>query len=198
MPKIKIDVDNPNWSALRHVIFERLRKDPSWKVLDGVDVWLSLFVELNPERFDDRTKFERLILQMFWELAIAGIVFPGKDSNQSGFPWFHVTPYGQRVMAAGEYAPHDRDGYVSLLTRRVPNADATVLAYLDESIETFGRGNNVAAMVMLGVAAERVFDLLCDSLDTARSLQQPATPTQLSGVFPLTVVSPRLTTPPSL
>ena len=31
-----------------------------------------------------------------------------------------------------------------------------------------------------------------------RSLQQPATPTQLSGVFPLTVVSPRLTKPPLL
>ena len=45
------------------------------------------------------------------------------------------------------------------------------MAYLDESLQTFSTGNNVAAMVMLGVAAERAFNLLCDSLMGALTSQ---------------------------
>ena len=49
----------------------------------------------------------------------------------------------------------------------MPNADPTVLAYLTEALETFRKGNVVASTVMLGIAAERVFLLLCDSLHNA-------------------------------
>jgi hypothetical protein len=40
---------------------------------------------------------------------------------------------------------------------------------LEESLETFVRGSIVASTVMLGVAAERVFNLICESLETALS-----------------------------
>jgi hypothetical protein len=35
---------------------------------------------------------------------------------------------------------------------------------MDEALETFIRGNTVASMVMMGVAAERAFNLLADSV----------------------------------
>ena len=44
-----------------------------------------------------------------------------------------------------------------------------MLVYLVESLETFLRGNLIASTVMLGVAAERVFNLICDSLEPARA-----------------------------
>jgi hypothetical protein len=53
---------------------------------------------------------------------------------------------------------------VRRLSSRIKPVDQTALTYLEESLETFARGNRVASMVMLGIAAERVFDLVCESL----------------------------------
>jgi hypothetical protein len=44
------------------------------------------------------------------------------------------------------------------------------MAYLAESLETFRKGNRVAYAVMVGIAAERVFLLLCNSLAAALSI----------------------------
>ena len=41
------------------------------------------------------------------------------------------------------------------------------MAYLAEGLETLRKGNLVASTVMLGIAAERVFLLLCESLEAA-------------------------------
>ncbi len=82
-------------------------------------------------------------------------------------PWFHRTQYGATVIAAGGYSPHDPIGYLSRLESRVSQVDPTVRIYLSESLGTFLHGNLTASMVMLGVAAERVFDLICDALAPA-------------------------------
>jgi len=112
-----------------------------------------------------------MVLEVFWELARVGVIVPGNSTEgaHAGFPWFRLTAYGRRVLETGDYFPHDKSGFIARLKHRVPNADPTVMAYLDESLQTFSTGNNVAAMVMLGVAAERVFILLCDSLVGALS-----------------------------
>ena len=91
---------------------------------------------------------------------------PGSSvsNTMAGFPWFFVTAHGRRLLQDREYVPHDRQGYLQLLHERVPTPDATVLAYLSESLETYARNNLVASTVMLGVAAERVFDLVCTSV----------------------------------
>jgi len=108
--------------------------------------------------------FTMAVIDVFWQFVSEGIVAPGLNASNRNLPWFHVTEYGRSVVAHGEYQPHDRDGYLQRLSARNPNVDPTVLAYLEESLETFTRGNRVASMVMLGVAAERVFDLVCESL----------------------------------
>ncbi len=113
------------------------------------------FVELTPPRHDDRDVFEKTVLEVFWQLTVEEIIAPGVSGNQGGFPRFRVTSHGHRVLADRDYVPHDRQGYLQLLNERVPKPDLTVLAYLDESLQTFARDNLVASTIMLGVAAER-------------------------------------------
>ena len=105
--------------------------------------------------------------EIFWRLVVEGIVAPGMDSMNPNLPFFHVTDYGRLVLQSPEPQPYDPAGYLSQLAERVHTLDATVKSYLAESLETFRKGNHVASMVMLGIAAERVFLLLCESLKQA-------------------------------
>src|SRR5437867_10112482 len=105
-------------------------------------------------------------------------------------PWYHCPVYEQAVLGRGEYVPHDRIGYLHRLEKQVPQIDRTVRAYLEESIESFLHGNLLASMVMLGVAAERVFDLLCDALESA--LADPAEHRDFSKLLPLLSVRKKL------
>jgi hypothetical protein len=170
MDRVQFDADHPDLALLRQAIFRRLRTERDWKQID-VDVTEGYrnYVELAPPRANDRRVLELAVLEVFWQLVNEGIVAPGTSANQGGFPWFRITQYGQRVLADDDYMPHDRLGYVTLLNARIATPDATVVAYLTESLDTFVRGNRVASAVMLGVAAERVFVLLCVSLQHALS-----------------------------
>ena len=91
------------------------------------------------------------------------------DSSNLKLPWFHITKHGRDVLSSTEPQPYDPTGYLARLRERVASPDATVMAYLAESLETFRKGNRIASAVMLGIAAERVFLLLCDSLAAALS-----------------------------
>jgi hypothetical protein len=164
MAAIKIDIANPDYSLLREAILQQIRAGSEHGVHGGQIHNFQNVVDLDPPRPNASLEFPRMLVDVFWELAATGIIAPGNGPAQPNFPWFRVTPYGRRVLAAPDYQPYDRTGYIRLLSQRIESVDPTVLAYLDESLETFGRANTVAAMVMLGVAAERVFNLLCDSL----------------------------------
>ena len=60
-----------------------------------------------------------------------------------------ISPYGDTVVTAGP--------------------DHTVISYLSESVFTFQRGALVASSVMLGIAAERAFIMLAESVRDALS-----------------------------
>jgi hypothetical protein len=77
---------------------------------------------------------------------------------------FHLTDHGKKVVAEPDYQPHNPVEYLRKLGTNIPAPDATVLAYLQESLHCYGRGLVVASTMMLGIAAERVFLLVCDSL----------------------------------
>jgi hypothetical protein len=110
--------------------------------------------------------------EVFWKLVFEGVLALGMNSSNLHLPWFHVTRYGQEVLKAGPANPHDSNGYLRRLSEKVPQADPTVLAYLSESLNTFRHGDRIAATVMLGIAAERIFLMLCESL--AAALADPA------------------------
>ena len=70
--------------------------------------------------------------EVFWQLLIEGVVAPGMNSSNQNLPWFHVTDYGKKVLAAEAGHPHDEIGYLARVQTRVPKPDATVVAYLSE------------------------------------------------------------------
>lgn len=76
------------------------------------------------------------------------------------------------------------------LGKQVANPDATVLAYLKESLDTFERGAVVASAMMLGIAAERVFLLVCDSLRA--SLANPTEKSDFDKILDKNPVKPKM------
>jgi hypothetical protein len=123
---------------------------------------------------------------VFWQLVVEGVLAPGMDYNNLKLPWFHITEYGREVLASSGPQPYDPTGYLAHLRERVKSPDSTVVAYLAESLETFRKGNRVASAVMLGIAAERVFLLLCDSLVQALSIaSEKAAFTKILDRFPM-------------
>jgi hypothetical protein len=136
------------------IIFERPRRDPGWQQLDHTGEGYVGYVEFVGSRNPRALVFAAQ--EVFWQLVIEGILAPGIDSSDLNLPWFHVTEYGKDVVQSGGANPHDPTGYLNRLREKIPNPDPTVMAYLQESLATFRRGNRVASTVMLGIAPERV------------------------------------------
>ena len=169
MGRIPLDPRKPDLETVREVFFERLRCDRGWNQLNPIGQDFEPYVEC-AGNFDSQP-FTCLVHKVFWQLLIEGIVAPGIDSGNLNLPWFHVTDYGRQVVESGPGNPHDSTGYLKRLSEQVAQPDLTVLAYLTEGLHAFRRGNTVSATVMLGIAAERVFLLLCETLHAA--LQSP-------------------------
>jgi hypothetical protein len=101
--------------------------------------------------------------------VIEGILAPGSSGQSPNLLWFHVTQYGKTVVQSGTINPYDPTGYLDRIKQKIPSRDATVMAYLTESLNSLRHGTAVASTVMLGIAAERVFILVGKSLENALS-----------------------------
>jgi hypothetical protein len=169
--KIPFDPKTSDLDTVRQIIFERLRRDPGWNQLgktgDGFAPYVDYVGTSEFERQNARHQLVFLSHEVFWQLVVEGVLAPGMDDNNIDLPWFHVTKFGREVLASASPPPYDPTGYLARLNERIGSADQTVVAYLVESLETFRKGSRVASIVMLGIAAERVFLLLCDSLAAA-------------------------------
>jgi hypothetical protein len=172
MPGIPFSPNNPDLDAVRQIIFSRLRAEPDWKQLDHAGNGYARYVEYKGSELESRHALVFAAEEVFWQLVVEGVLSPGMDSDNLKLPWFHVTRHGQEVLKAGPANPHDPTGYLRRLYEKVREPDQTVLAYLSESLNSFRHGDRVASTVMLGIAAERVFLLLCESL--AAALTSPA------------------------
>lgn len=164
--KIPFDASTVNIDAVRQIILDRLRSERgNWTQLDPTGDGFQEYAAL------DGPRARRVLLfhsqQIYVELMVHGIIAPGSDDSNTKLPFFHITEYGTAVLDSLPSSPYFPAKYLSDLNQQLPGADPTVLAYLGESLETFERGNHIAATVMLGIAAERVFLLLCDSLTAA-------------------------------
>jgi hypothetical protein len=190
MSQVPFNAANPDMAIVRQVVFQRLRAEPEWRILDLEGRGFLKYVELTPPRQDDLDEFSLLALDVFWQLIIEGVLSPGLTPSDPNLPHFHRTAYGKKVIAATDYEPHDQTGYLARLRSRIAQPDDTVFAYLEECLQTFVRGNLVASMVMLGVAAERVFDLVCDALLPA--LADPTEHAALSKVLDRYAMKPKV------
>jgi hypothetical protein len=165
MVRLSFDPSNPDLSLVRQVVLLRLRQDRGFAAIDYSGDGFSEYVEFGDP--SSRQIFAVLAQEVFWALVVEGILSPGLDYHNDKLPWFHVTAYGRQVLRSAEPQPHDPDGYLRRVVERFPGADATVLAYLTEAVETFVKGRYVASGLMLGIAAERVFLLTCDAVASA-------------------------------
>lgn len=99
--------------------------------------------------------------EIIWELLVQGVLAPGKNSLNLNLPFVHVTEYGARCLEDDALVLHDPDGYMERLKETVGNPlDVVVQESVREGLLAFLAGRYVAAMVMLGMAAERCLDLL--------------------------------------
>jgi len=116
---------------------------------------------------DGRAYLERgessLIHELVWSFIVQGILVPGTDDSNQGWPFLRLTEYGQRCVDDNQILPHDPDGYLKDFQRAVPSADPVIQEYLSEALQCFLRDLNRAAAVMLGAASERAVLLLIES-----------------------------------
>jgi hypothetical protein len=185
MMPVPYDPAHPDMTAVRLILFDWLRSDPNANQLSTMGDTYKRFVEYaNNNHQPQLLAFHAT--EVFWLLLIEGIVAPGMNSSNQNLPWFHVTEYGRKVLKDEAGHPHDEAGYLARMRTRIPQPDQTVLAYLSEALTSFRRGTPVASTVMLGIAAERVFLIVCESFLTAlRDATERAAFSQVLERFPM-------------
>ena len=166
---IEFDSSNPNIETVRRIIMERLRREPDWHNFEEDYRNFEPYVELIGNAYTGKNIFICLSNDVLWQLVYEGILALGHDHCNLGHPWFHHTEYGKKVIESETPPPNDPTGYLESLSSRVESVDPTVQAYLMESLTSFRTGNLIASSILLGVASERVFLLLCDSMKDALS-----------------------------
>ena len=119
----------------------------------------------NKQRANDI--FLKYAIDILWDLVIQGIIRPGNDSGGFKLPFFRITEYGAKVLKEKEYTPHDPENYLKEYYNAVKEKDSVAIEYLKESLRCFNNRCYVAANMMLGIASERVFNLLCEALSKA-------------------------------
>lgn len=118
----------------------------------------------------------KTVQQVIHEFYHEGILIPGPKINQntiaqSGalkFPFYQLTEYGDKVVHATEYQPHDPDGYLNRIKTDIPEIDGVIIRYLEESLSCFRKNLLFAAAVMLGCAAEKAMLLLIQAFGDSR------------------------------
>lgn len=158
------DDDWGDLELVRQIVLRRLKEDADWHEFDRT--WgdrASRFVQFDPPRL--RSRFIVLANEVMWQLIIQGVITVGHGEGNPNLPWFRITDYGQKVLAAERFVPHDPTGYMAELSVIAGPLDMTVASrYAEEALACFAAGCNVASVLLLGVAAESAFNQLCDSI----------------------------------
>ena len=157
--------DYDNLELVRQIVLYRLKHDAEWSQFDYVwgDRHTSSFVKFDPPQLRDR--FVVLANEVMWQLLVQGVITVGMNANNPNLPFFRITDYGHKVLEAQRFIPHDATGYLEDL-RAVTGVVATdvAIAYVEEALNCFNSGCHIASVLLLGVAAESVFNHMCDTV----------------------------------
>jgi hypothetical protein len=104
-----------------------------------------------------------LLLEVVWSFIVQGILVPGLDDGNQGWPFLRLTEYGRQCVQNERILPHDPDGYLREFHRTIPSADAVITEYLTESLQCYIHGLHRASAIMLGGASEQAVLLLIES-----------------------------------
>lgn len=186
------DASRPDaFDVVRQVLLDRIGREQSYynQFSPNYDCggFLKHFTFAKPAH---QQALPRFLLDAFWALVVEGVIAPGSEKGDPNTALFHVTEHGRRILAEPDYQPHDPVAYLQQLGATVSPPDPTVLAYLQESLHCYSRGLVVASTMMLGIAAERVFQLVCDSLVAA--LKDPGEQAAFQKILDRNPMKPKL------
>lgn len=96
------------------------------------------------------------IYEQFYILMNQGIIAPGADHYYGSYlPAFHVTEYGIECLKTRDILPYDIDGYLSKI-KAIKNIDEWVQFYVTEALKCYNANCMEAAIIMLGLANEKI------------------------------------------
>ncbi|MFC1958507.1 hypothetical protein ACFLV6_01105 [Chloroflexota bacterium] len=191
MDKIRFNPDEYGGLELaRAVVLQYLKENHSCHQYNDVISSLDNYVDFIGDFRQGRSRMSMLAQDILWELMIQGVIAPGLNVANPNLPFFHITEYGGKVISEQKYMPHDPTGYLDRFRIEIENADPVITTYLTESLECFVRGNSIASVVMLGIAAERVFLSLCSALHN--SLSNPSEKTAFGRVLNRHAMKPKM------
>ena len=98
------------------------------------------------------------VSQSLWELVVQGILVPTADGGTQGWPFVSFTEHGKTAINSESPTPYDPTAYLMDFA----DADPVVGFYIEEALRCFRANCHSACVVMLGVASERLFDLLLE------------------------------------
>lgn len=155
--------DLSNLELVRQIVLRRLKEDRGFNQFYSQWVSCERYVTFGEPEIQVRQRFEFLADEVLWQLFIQHVITPGKDPSNPDFPWFRVTNYGEKVLEAERFIPHDPTGYLTEVSQTAQSVVGQAsLAYLEESLRCFNSGCHLASVLLLGVAAEAVLLRLCD------------------------------------
>ena len=121
------------------------------------------------------------VWEALWSLVGDGLIYldpAGQGSSNDNWRW-RASTLGIQAATGGSWEPRDPEGYLRRLRSFQPGIDEGALLYVEEALRVFNARCYLATSVMLGVAAERVFDGLAEAFVTAH----PTTTTKLRDVM---------------
>lgn len=112
---------------------------------------------------------EHEVWEALWGLVGDGLIYldtAGQGSGTDNWQW-RPSKLGIQAATSGSWEPRDPEGYLRRLRRFQPAIDQGALVYVEEALRAFNARCYLATSVMLGVAAERVFNGLAEALVAA-------------------------------
>jgi len=104
------------------------------------------------------------IFEQFHLLLNQGIIAPGAVGNYGhNLPYFHVIEYGLKCLEEKEVLPYDIDGYFNKI-KSIPSISEWVEFYIKEALQCYNTNCMEAAVIMLGLASEKIIDDELDAL----------------------------------
>lgn len=127
-----------------------------------------------------------LVRQILWELYTERILAPAsqsraildRDLNEASLTPLALfldlnrvmlTPYGVDILIGSRerIQVHDPDAYLTNFWSAKPPPDPEMMRYLSESVSVFRSNHLLASVVLLGIASERLIEVLAESLRDA-------------------------------
>ncbi|MDQ3729070.1 MAG: hypothetical protein M3355_05725, partial [Actinomycetota bacterium] len=116
-----------------------------------------------------------------------GLIFLDPAGQQASGSWdnwrWRLTEVGKEVVETGSWHPRDPDRFLARMHDRAPGLEAAALGYLEEALRAFNARCYLASSVMLGVAAEHVFERVARAFVAAKPDDGAKLKRQLDGSF---------------